>query len=165
MKQDTRKLTLTSILIAMNIVFSQIISIPIGPIRAFPMQHFINVLCAVLVGPWYGLAQAFISSTIRNITGTGSLFAYPGSMIGVLLAAFLFRKFKRTEFAALGEWIGTGLIGSVCTLPLMYFLHLDFKGFMPIFYAFIINSLIGSVIAYFLIKLLDKRNLLNRRNG
>lgn len=165
MNNNTRKLTLTSILIAMNIVLSQIISIPIGPIKAFPMQHFINVLCAVFVGPWYGLSQAFISSALRNFFGTGSLFAFPGSMIGVLLASLLYRKFKRIEVASIGEWIGTGLIGSVCTIPLMWMMQIDMKGFMPILYAFLLSSLIGSIIAYILLVLLNKRNLLTKRNG
>ncbi|MCG7419953.1 energy coupling factor transporter S component ThiW [Macrococcus epidermidis] len=165
MRNDTKKLTLTSIFIAMNVVLSQMIYIPVGPIKAFPMQHFINVLCAVFVGPWYGLAQAFISSALRNFFGTGSLFAFPGSMIGVLLASLLYRKFKRIEVASIGEWIGTGLIGSVCTIPLMWMMQIDMKGFMPIFYAFLLSSLIGSIIAYILLVLLNKRNLLTKRNG
>jgi len=162
---NTRKLTLTSILIAMNIVLSQIISIPIGPIKAFPMQHFINVLCAVFVGPWYGLAQALISSVLRNIFGTGSFFAFPGSMIGVLIAGIMYNKFRKIGFASLGEWIGTGIIGSICTIPMMFVMNIDLNSFMPIFYAFLINSFMGSMIAYFLLKLLDRRNLINKRNG
>ena len=57
---NTKKLTVTAILIAINVVLSSIIVIPVGPIKAAPVQHFINVLCAVFVGPWYGLAQALI---------------------------------------------------------------------------------------------------------
>ena len=72
-----RKLTITAILIAINIVLSSLIVIPLGPIKAAPVQHFINVLCAVFVGPWYGLAQAFISSIFRVSFGTGSVFAFP----------------------------------------------------------------------------------------
>ena len=48
----------------------------LGPVKAAPVQHFVNVLCAVFVGPWYGLAQALISSLIRIIFGTGSAFAF-----------------------------------------------------------------------------------------
>ncbi|WP_414046544.1 energy coupling factor transporter S component ThiW [Macrococcus equi] len=162
MRNNTKKLTLTSILVAMNVVLSNLIYIPIGPIKAFPMQHFTNVLCAVLVGPWYGLAQAFISSLIRNIFHTGSLFAFPGSMIGVLLSAILFHRFKAIKYAAIGEWIGTGFIGSFCTIPIMLMMNINLNGFMPIFYAFIASSLAGSLIAYFLLKLLDRRNLLRR---
>ena len=53
-----RNLTITAFLIAINVVLSSLIVIPLGPIKAAPVQHFINVLCAVFVGPWYGLAQA-----------------------------------------------------------------------------------------------------------
>ena len=68
---NNRKLTLTALLIATNVVLSSIIIIPLGPVKAAPVQHFINVLCAVFVGPWYGLALS-ISSIIRNLFGTGS---------------------------------------------------------------------------------------------
>ena len=54
---NNRKLTLTALLIATNVVLSSIIIIPLGPVKAAPVQHFINVLCAVFVGPWYGLAN------------------------------------------------------------------------------------------------------------
>ena len=62
---NIRKLTITAFLIAINVVLSSLIVIPLGPIKAAPVQHFVNVLCAVFVGPWYGLAQAFISSVLR----------------------------------------------------------------------------------------------------
>lgn len=156
----TYKLALTGILIAVNIVLSSIIVIPIGPVRAAPLQHIINVICAVTVGPWYGLAQAFISALLRNMTHTGSPFAFPGSMIGVLLASIFYIRSKKLAFAALGEWIGTGFIGSICTLPLMYVMNISFGQFMPIFYAFLLSSLIGSIIAYVILKLLFKRKLL-----
>lgn len=55
---NIRKLTITAFLIAINVVLSSLIVIPLGPIKAAPVQHFVNVLCAVFVGPWYGLAQA-----------------------------------------------------------------------------------------------------------
>ena len=109
---NNRKLTLTALLIATNVVLSSIIIIPLGPVKAAPVQHFINVLCAVFVGPWYGLAQALISSIIRNLFGTGS-FAFPGSMIGVLLASVFYMYRKHIFMAAVGEVIGTGIIGSL----------------------------------------------------
>ena len=62
-----RNLTITAFLIAINVVLSSLIVIPLGPIKAAPVQHFINVLCAVFVGPWYGLAQALISSILRMV--------------------------------------------------------------------------------------------------
>ena len=37
----------------------------------------VNVLCAVLLGPGYGLAAAFVASLLRNLLGLGSLLAWP----------------------------------------------------------------------------------------
>ena len=105
----TKKLTITALLIAFNVVFSSFIIIPLGPVKAAPVQHFVNVLCAVFVGPWYGLAQALISSLIRIIFGTGSAFAFPGSMIGVFLASIFYMYRKHIFMAAVGEVIGTGI--------------------------------------------------------
>lgn len=90
----SRKLAITALLIAINVVLSSIIIIPLGPVKVTPVQHFVNVLSAVIVGPWYGLAQALISSILRVLFGTGTAFAFPGSMIGVLLASmfYIYRK-------------------------------------------------------------------------
>ena len=32
-------------------------------------QHMVNVLCAVFLGPWYGVGVAFCASLIRNLVG------------------------------------------------------------------------------------------------
>ena len=100
---NIRKLTITALLIAINVILSSIIVIPLGPIKAAPMQHLVNVLCAVFVGPWYGLAQALISSILRVTFGTGSVFAFPGSMIGVFLASLFYMYRKHIFMAAVGE--------------------------------------------------------------
>ncbi|TDL95337.1 energy coupling factor transporter S component ThiW [Macrococcus brunensis] len=157
---QTRKLTLTAIMTALNVVLSQIIYVPIGPIKAFPVQHFINVLSAVLVGPWYGLAQAFLTSVIRLMFGTATPFAFPGSMIGVLLAGFLYQRYRKIGIAAIGEVIGTGIIGSLATIPLIYMLNLDISKFYVIAPLFLASTLVGSIIAYILLLALNRRNLL-----
>ena len=105
-----KKFTFTAIFIALNVVLSSIVVIPLGPVKAAPIQHLINVLCAVFVGPWFGLAQALISSILRITFGTGSVFAFPGSMIGVLLASGFYHYRKHIFMAAVGEIIGTGII-------------------------------------------------------
>ena len=99
-----RNLTITAFLIAINVVLSSLIVIPLGPIKAAPVQHFINVLCAVFVGPWYGLAQALISSILRISFGTGSPFAFPGSMIGVLLSSLFYMYRKHIFMASVGSF-------------------------------------------------------------
>ena len=114
-----RNLTITAFLIAINVVLSSLIVIPLGPIKAAPVQHFINVLCAVFV--WYGLAQALISSILRISFGTGSPFAFPGSMIGVLLSSLFYMYRKHIFMASVGEVLGTGVIGSLMyTFSMVY---------------------------------------------
>lgn len=156
-RNQLTKQMLVALFVTINLLLSQFVFIPLGPIKAQPMQHMINVLCAVFVGPWYGLFQAFLSSTLRNMFHIGTLFAFPGSMIGALLSGLLFKYTKRLSLASLGEWIGTGLLGSICTLPLMYIMNISFSKFMPIFYAFLASSLVGSIIAFFIIKVLMRQ--------
>ncbi len=152
----TNKLTLTSIIIAITTLSSHIIYIPIGITKIFPIQHFTNILLAVLLGPGYAVAGAFVVSTLRNLLGTGSVFAYPGSMIGAFLAGYLFMKTKKLGFAFLGEIVGTGILGAIATYPigvLLFGRELTLFGFMP---AFMISSFAGATIAIILLKTLMK---------
>ncbi|TDM11851.1 energy coupling factor transporter S component ThiW [Macrococcus lamae] len=156
----TRKLTLTALLTAVNVLLSQLIYIPLGPIKALPMQHLINVVCAVTVGPWFAVMQALMSSIIRNMVGTGTFFAFPGSMIGALLSSLLYRRYKKVGFAVIGEAIGTGLIGSLICIPVMWMMNTDITVLKVIMPAFIINSIIGSTIAAILIKVTARRGII-----
>src|SRR5699024_1585149 len=158
----TRKLTLTAIFIAINIVLSSIIVIPLGPIKAAPIQHLINVLCAVFVGPWFGLAQAFISSILRMLFGTGSFFAFPGSMVGVLLASGFYYYRKHLFMAAIGEVIGTGIIGSIMCIPLAWILGFTDFVVKPLMVAFIASSVIGAIISYIILMTMKRKDILKR---
>ena len=94
------------------------LSIPIGFTRCCPMQSIVNVLAAVFVGPWYGLGMAFCTSVIRNLLGTGTLMAFPGSMCGALLAGL---SVPLAAQAAPGlPWVklGTGVISSFLAWPI-----------------------------------------------
>lgn len=156
----TRKMTYTAIIAAITTVSSSFIYIPVGFAKIFPVQHFANVLSAVLLGPWYAVLQAFLSSTIRNMMGTGSIFAFPGSMIGAFLAALLYSRTKKLAFAAAGEVFGTGILGALATYPIaVLFLGQEATlfGFMP---AFLISSLTGALMGYALLKLMVKQNAL-----
>ena len=97
--RKTSKMTLTAMLIAIGTLTSHMFYIPIGFTKVFPMQHFINVLSAVLLGPGYAVMQALSVSILRNLMGTGSLFAFPGSIIGAFLAAYLFKKTRKLTMA------------------------------------------------------------------
>ncbi len=157
--RKTEKLTYTAIIAALTTATSGFIYIPIGFAKIFPIQHFANVLAAVLLGPWYALAQAFISSTLRILMGTGSFFAYPGSMIGAVLAAYLFAKTKKYTFAVIGEVIGTGILGALATYPIGLFLlgkETTLFGLMP---AFMMSSFVGAWMAYGLLRVFKKNKV------
>ena len=87
-----------------------------------PVQHLINVLCAVILGPGYGVAAAFVSSLIRNLLGLGTLLAFPGSMCGALLAGILYHYIKKLPAAYIGEVFGTAVIGGMLSYPVAAFI-------------------------------------------
>lgn len=64
--------------------------IPVGFVRIAPLQHTMNLLTSDLLGPEYSVLQAFGVSLLRNPTGTGSILAFPDSMIGALLSEYSF---------------------------------------------------------------------------
>mgnify|MGYP000861992297 FL=1 len=115
-KLNLKKLTVTAILAAVAVVGS-LFSFPVFGSKCAPVQHLVNVLCAVTVGPWWALAQAFIASLIRNLLGLGSPLAFPGSMCGALLGGLLYKYGKKLPFAYLGEVAGTGIIGGMLSYP------------------------------------------------
>lgn len=108
----TQRLALTASLIALGVILGTF-SIPVGPARVAPFQHFINVLAGVLVGPWYALLTAFGISVIRNALGTGTFLAFPGSIFGALFVGLAYRYVRRTDLAAFVEPIGTAIVGAL----------------------------------------------------
>ena len=164
--RKTHKLTLTAMLIAIGTLSSNVLFIPIGFTKVFPIQHFLNVLSAVLLGPIYAVAQALCVSILRNIMGTGSIFAFPGSMVGALLAGLLFMKTKKIYMAFFGEVIGTGIIGAMLAYPIATLLlgqNATVFGFIPLF---IFSSITGALIGWMILSIfLKKKVAIFTQNG
>ena len=85
-KLSVKKLALAGMLCALCVVGS-VFSFPMFGSKCAPIQHMVNVTCAVLLGPWWGLGVAFVASLLRNLLGLGSLMAFPGSMLAHCCAA------------------------------------------------------------------------------
>ncbi|MGG5252464.1 energy coupling factor transporter S component ThiW [Neobacillus sp. SM06] len=154
--RKTQKLTVTAMLIALGTLTSNLLYIPLGVTKLFPMQSLINVLSAVILGPYYALAEAFGISLIRNMMGTGSVFAFPGSMIGAVLAAILYSKTNKLYLAFFGEVVGTGILGAMASFPIATLLlgnQATLFGFIPMF---IFSSLAGAAIGLILLAILMK---------
>ena len=164
MKTNTKKIALAGVLCAVAVVGSMF-SFPVFGSKCAPVQHMVNVLCAVLLGPWYGVAVAFVASLLRNLLGLGSLMAFPGSMCGALLCGIVYHKTKNLLATLAGEVFGTGIIGGLLAWPVAVFLMGKGAGDIA-FYAYIVPFLVstvgGSIIAGVVLIALEKNSTLKK---
>ena len=164
MKTNTKKIALAGVLCAVAVVGSMF-SFPVFGSKCAPVQHMVNVLCAVLLGPWYGVAVAFVASLLRNLLGLGSLMAFPGSMCGALLCGIVYHKTKNLLATLAGEVFGTGIIGGLLAWPVAVFLMGKAAGDIA-FYAYIVPFLVstvgGSIIAGVVLIALEKNSTLKK---
>lgn len=157
---DTRKVARAVILVAIGVALSPFTSIPIGIAKINPVQHFVNVLGAVLLGPWWATGIALIIGILRNALGTGTLLAFPGGMIGAFVAGFFYRYSRNIYIAALGEIMGTGLLGAIAS-ALVVAPVLMKKGMAmgALILTFSGSSLLGSIIGVLALKLLERAGI------
>ena len=156
-----KKLIIASICVALGVVLSTT-SIPVGPARIFPFQHMINVILAVVVGARFSVGAAFSTSCLRNILALGSPLAFPGSMIGAWLSAYLYKKYNVIWAAALGEIIGTGLIGALVSYPIANFLLGKPLSLLTLITSFAMSSVAGACIGFIVLQILSRRHLLHK---
>lgn len=166
------KLTISAMLISIGILGSYvpIFVFPIGPAKCAPLQHLINVVAAVLLGPGYAVAVAFGISLLRNLFGLGTLLAFPGSMVGAFLAGslFLFSRKARLNIsigialASVGEALGTGLLGAILAFPVAKWLLGNSTVSATFFIMpFMVSSAVGAVLAFGLIHILMKARVIS----
>ena len=162
--EQTKKLCLAGILCAVAVVGS-LFSFPVLGSKCAPVQHTVNILCAVVLGPWYGVLVAFCASLIRNLLGLGSLMAFPGSMLGALLCGIAYWKTKNVPLTLVAEVLGTGILGGLCAWPVAILFMGKSAGEVA-FYAYIVPFLIstvgGAIISAFLIAALQKTGLIKK---
>ena len=154
---QTRVVARAVILVALGVALSPFTSIPIGVARINPTQHFVNVVGAVLLGPWWAAGIALIIAILRNALGTGTLLAFPGGMIGAFLAGLLFRATRNIYVSALGEIVGTGLFGAlVSALLVAPVLMGKSMALGALILAFSGSTILGSIIGVLGLKLLER---------
>lgn len=158
------KIVLTGLFAALGVVLSPFY-IPTGLAKCFPIQSMLNVLAAVLLGPVYAVAMAFITSLIRVILGTGSFLAFPGSMIGALVSALLYKHFRKLWSAYIGEFLGTGLLGAIAAYPVAAFLLFAKAAIFTYVIPFMVSSFVGSAISILLLEILAKTKILDKINA
>jgi energy-coupling factor transport system ATP-binding protein len=174
-----QRLALAAVFVALGVVLSSVISIPVGPAKISPTQHLINVLAGVLLGPWYAVLTALAISIIRNGLGTGTFLAFPGSVFGAFLVGWVYYKVRRTDLAAFVEPIGTALIGGLvgylliagldAPARLLGFITANppsplpylgvFSGAFALIASFAVSSIPGSALGFVMLKALRQANL------
>lgn len=160
MKLNSKKTVISGMLVALTVSLSGF-SIPIGGARCFPIQHLINVVAAIFLGPVYGVGMAFCTSLIRNMMGTGSLLAFPGSMVGAFLAAYLYKRTKKPAAAYLGEVTGTGILGGILCYPVAAMLMGKEVALFAYVLPFLMSTLCGTVMAALLTGILIRSGAWN----
>ena len=158
-RESVVKLVLSGMFVALAVVLSTF-SIPVGGSKCFPIQHMVNVLAAVFLGPWYGVAIAFCTSLLRNILGTGTLLAFPGSMIGALCCGLVYKHTGKLTFTYIAEVIGTGILGGLLAFPVAAFIMGKEVALFVYVVPFLVSTIGGTVIAAVLITILKANHTL-----
>ncbi len=152
------KMIVLSMLVALGVVISPILRFE----GMCPMAHFINIVCSVLLGPWYSLLCATLIGIIRMAIMGIPPIALTGAIFGAFLSGVCYRASKgKILFAVIGEVIGTGIIGAILSYPVMTILW-GKEGLSWLFYVptFICGTLIGGSIAYLFLKKLANSGVL-----
>ncbi|MGI6029874.1 MAG: energy coupling factor transporter S component ThiW [Eubacteriales bacterium] len=158
-KITTKKLVFMGVMIAMGVVISPFLRV----LGFCPMQHFINVIMAVMVGPWYGFVGACCIGIIRMAVMGIPPLALTGAVIGAFLSGLLYRMFHKNIAAVIGEIIGTGVIGSMVSYPVMTFIMK--QGGLSLFYytpSFVIATILGGSLAWLFLLALGKTGQLEK---
>lgn len=151
-----RKLTFAAVLTALAVVGSMI-SFPIGASKCAPVQHLVNIIGAVFLGPWWAVGVAFAASLLRNLIGLGSLLAFPGSMVGALLGGLLYKYIKKLPAAYIGELFGTSVLGGLLAFPVAkYIVGSDAAAMFGYILPFFVSCAGGTVLAVFIVTALKK---------
>jgi energy coupling factor transporter S component ThiW len=145
-KETVLRMIVLAFLIALGVVISPILRVE----GMCPMAHFINITCAVLMGPLDAFLCALLIGIIRMMFLGIPPLALTGAIFGATLSGILFKVSKGKLWAAvIGEIIGTGIIGAIISYPIMA-LFWGRTGLTWLFYvpSFIAGTLIGGSIAY-----------------
>lgn len=154
----TKKLVLTAMLSGLAFVLSTFVYFP----NMAPFQHFVNVMAAVFVGPWYGSAAGILTGLMRMACGRdiGSVI---GAMFGPILGGLLYRKFGTLWSVYIGEVIGTGVVSAIAVYPFFrIFYGLDIQS--PFYYIpfYTPSAAVGAAMGVMVLLVLKNTGLLKR---
>ena len=159
---ETRKVAYAVIFVAMGVALAPYTSFPVGIAKINPTQHFVNILSAVLLGPWWAVTVAAIIGLIRNAMGVGTLLAFPGGMIGAFLAGYLYRQTRNLYAGAGGEIFGTGILAPVVSAllvaPVFMGKAIPVLALIP---SFLGSTIAGAILGVLAVRMLERADLVD----
>ena len=152
---NTKKTAVAAVLTGLTVALSTFY-IPLGTTKCFPAQHMMNGIAGVLLGPWYAALMATATGVIRTILGLGTLYAFPGGIPGALVVGLVHRYFKKSDYAAIAEPLGTVVIGA--TLSALVLAPMQGQNLTLYFFwaAFAASSIPGAFLGYVILKALRR---------
>lgn len=154
----TRKMVMTALFACLAFVLNTCVYFP----AMAPFQHFVDVLAAVFLGPWYGCAAAFLCGIMRMMSGR-TIQAVTGAIFGPIIAGLLYRKSNNIWLVLVGEVFGTGFCGAMASYPLMkWFYGLDAQS--PFYYVpfYTPSAVVGAGMGIAVLFILKRTGLLKR---
>lgn len=154
----TRKLVLTAMLACLAFVLNTFVYFP----SMAPFQHFVDVVAAVLLGPWYACAAAFLCGVMRMLSGR-TIQAVVGAVFGPILGGLLYRRTHSLWLTALGEIVGTGILGALAAYPLMrIFYGLDVQAWYYYVPFYTPSAVVGAAMGVAVLLVLRRGGVLGR---
>lgn len=158
MKYSTRKLVLTAMLACLSFVLCTFVYFP----SMAPFQHFVDVIAAVLLGPWYACAAAFLCGVLRMLSGR-TIQAVVGAVFGPIVGGLLYERTHSVWMAAVGEVFGTGILGALTAYPLMKaFCGLDAQEWYYYIPFYTPSAVMGALMGVAVVLMLKRTGVLDR---
>ncbi|MGO0154392.1 energy coupling factor transporter S component ThiW [Leuconostoc mesenteroides] len=150
------KIMVVTIIIALDITLSPIFRIE----GMAPMSSVMNIIAGIIMGPVYAIVMAVVTGIIRMVMLGIPPLALTGSIFGAFGAGILYKYGHNMYWSMLGEFLGTGIIGSLISVPVMGWFTGQQQNLYWFLYTprFVGATIIGSVIAYFILVNLIKIN-------
>lgn len=159
---NIKKSCFTAFMACLSFILSTFVSFPF----VVPFQHFCNVICAVVVGPFYGFLSALITGCMRMLITGRPITAILGAVIGAFWAGVCYRLTKKMIAAVVGEIIGTGILSAVVSFYAMkYVFGVELPS--PFYYIplFLPAAVVGALLGYAVLLGMKKSGWLGKIQG
>lgn len=162
MKTNSKKLALAGVLCAVAVVGSML-QFPVFGSQCAPVQHMVNVICAVFLGPGLRRGRGLPGQPAAQHLRLRQPPGLPRQYVRRLLCGLVYWKTRNLPATLAGEVFGTGIIGGLLSYPVA----VAFMGVVAgsiAFYAYVVPFLVstvgGSILAGILVFTLQKSGAL-----